>query len=82
MKQLGGVLGVLSLQPRGISTEERVEARPSGLSDADIERLIVERKAARAARNFKESDRIRDELGAAGVILEDKPDGTTTWRRG
>jgi cysteinyl-tRNA synthetase len=52
------------------------------LADADIERLIEERGAARKARNFKESDRIRDELAAAGVLLEDQPGGRTLWRRG
>jgi len=52
------------------------------LSDADIERLIEERVAARKARNFAESDRIRDELAAAGVVLEDQPGGRTMWRRG
>ncbi|HKR37513.1 MAG TPA: hypothetical protein VJT10_21905, partial [Steroidobacteraceae bacterium] len=57
-------------------------SKASGLSDADVERLIAERRAARTARNFKESDRIRDELAKAGVALEDKPNGTTTWRRG
>jgi cysteinyl-tRNA synthetase len=76
LKRLGAILGVLSLQP-----DEFLRKGKSGLSDADVERLIVERRAARAARNFKESDRIRDELTKAGIILEDKPDGTTTWRR-
>ena len=42
---------------------------------------IAARAAARRAKNWAESDRIRDELAAAGVILEDKPGGTTTWRR-
>jgi cysteinyl-tRNA synthetase len=51
------------------------------LSDAEIEALIEARAAARRARNFAESDRLRDELAAAGVILEDKPGGTTAWRR-
>ena len=46
-----------------------------------IEKLIVERKAAREAKNFAMSDRIRDELAEQGIILEDKPDGTTDWRR-
>jgi cysteinyl-tRNA synthetase len=41
---------------------------------------MKEREAARAARNYKEADRIRDELKAVGIILEDK-DGKTTWRR-
>ena len=57
-------------------------ATGSGLSDADIERLIDERAAARKAKDFKESDRIRDELAAAGVLLEDQPGGKTLWRRG
>jgi cysteinyl-tRNA synthetase len=41
--------------------------------------LIAERSAARARKDFKESDRIRDELKNMGVVLEDKKDGTTTW---
>jgi cysteinyl-tRNA synthetase len=52
------------------------------LSDADIDRLIEERAAARKAKNFKESDRIRDLLAASGVVLEDMPGGKTLWRRG
>jgi len=56
--------------------------RPAGLTvdDAGVERLIAERNAARKTRNFKEADRIRDELTAAGIELEDRKDGTTTWR--
>jgi cysteinyl-tRNA synthetase len=76
LKKLGGVLGVLYLQP-----EEFLRKGKSGLADADVERLIAERRAARVAKNFKESDRIRDELTKGGIVLEDKPDGTTTWRR-
>jgi len=86
------VLGVLYLQPEeflqkskvtepGISVEFSGVGTVSGPTDAAIEHLIAERRAARAARNFKESDRIRDELMKGGIILEDKPDGTTTWRR-
>jgi cysteinyl-tRNA synthetase len=52
------------------------------LTDADIDRLIEERAAARKAKNFKESDRIRDLLAASGVVLEDMPGGKTLWRRG
>jgi cysteinyl-tRNA synthetase len=56
--------------------------RPAGVAidDAQVERLIGERNGARRAKNFKESDRIRDELAGMGVELEDKKDGTTTWR--
>jgi len=46
----------------------------------DIERLIEQRNAARAARNWPEADRLRDQLTALGILLEDG-DGTTRWRR-
>jgi cysteinyl-tRNA synthetase len=45
----------------------------------NVKSLIDSRNAARKAKNFKEADRIRDELKAMGVVLEDKKDGTTTW---
>jgi cysteinyl-tRNA synthetase len=46
----------------------------------EINAAIAARAAARAAKNFAESDRIRDELAAQGIVLEDGPGGTT-WRR-
>jgi cysteinyl-tRNA synthetase len=52
-----------------------------GINAAEIEALIDARKAARTAKDFAESDRIRDELAASGITLEDGPDGTK-WRRG
>jgi cysteinyl-tRNA synthetase len=42
-----------------------------------IDNLIVARNVARAKKDFKESDRIRDELAAMGVVLKDSKDGTT-----
>jgi cysteinyl-tRNA synthetase len=67
------------------ATATESESTVSGaamLSDADIERLIEERAAARKAKNFKESDRIRDLLASSNVVLEDQPGGKTLWRRG
>jgi cysteinyl-tRNA synthetase len=46
-----------------------------------INERIARRTAAREARRYAEADRIRAELAAEGIILEDKPDGTTVWRR-
>jgi cysteinyl-tRNA synthetase len=47
--------------------------------ESTIEPQIAARLAARAAKNWKESDRIRDELAAMGIALKDNKDGTTTW---
>jgi cysteinyl-tRNA synthetase len=46
---------------------------------ARVEALIASRKEARSAKNWAESDRIRDELAGLGVVLKDNKDGTTTW---
>jgi cysteinyl-tRNA synthetase len=53
--------------------------RPASISvdESKVESLIEARAAARSAKNFKESDRIRDELAAMGVVLKDSTDGTT-----
>ncbi|NWG92609.1 MAG: cysteine--tRNA ligase, partial [Parvularculaceae bacterium] len=52
-----------------------------GLSAEAIEAKLAERAAARKAKDFTTSDRIRDELAAQGVVIEDGPQGAT-WRRG
>ena len=57
-----------------------VFSRPEASLDAEIESLIEARSAARKARNFAESDRIREELTGKGIILDDTPGGTR-WRR-
>jgi cysteinyl-tRNA synthetase len=66
------VLGVLSLR-------QREDAQPP-VDVADIERLVEQRQAARRRRDFAAGDRIRNELAARGIILEDGPGGTR-WKR-
>jgi cysteinyl-tRNA synthetase len=56
-------------QTRNLDTTEAVT----------VNSLITARLAARAAKNWKESDRIRDELAAMGVSIKDNKDGTTSW---
>ena len=75
LKQLAGVLGVLQLEP-----EAFLQAGAAGKVDAaEVEALIAARLQARADKNWAESDRIRDQLTAMGVVLEDGKGGTT-WR--
>jgi cysteinyl-tRNA synthetase len=47
-------------------------------ADPHVRKLVDERRAARATKNWKESDRIRDELAAKGIALKDNKDGTPT----
>ncbi|MGI4845626.1 MAG: cysteine--tRNA ligase [Janthinobacterium lividum] len=75
LKALAGVLGILERAPQAF-----LQGGSQG-GDASIDDAIARRTAAKKARNFAEADAIRAELTAAGIILEDKPDGTTTWRR-
>ncbi|MGL6046551.1 MAG: cysteine--tRNA ligase [Vogesella sp.] len=77
LKDLGGVLGLLQRDPEAFLQGDSAEG---GLSAEQVEALIQARKDARAAKNWAESDRIRDELTAAGIVLEDSA-GATTWRR-
>jgi cysteinyl-tRNA synthetase len=64
------------------SAAEWAAWRPASLSidEAHIAELVGARNAARKAKDFKEADRIRNELAAQAIELEDKKDGTTTWR--
>ena len=76
LRALGGVLGFLQRD-----AVEFLQAGPAGtLTDAQIRERIDARQDARKQKKFAEADRIRAELEAAGIVLEDGADGTT-WRR-
>jgi cysteinyl-tRNA synthetase len=69
----GMLLGILQQDPDAWFSQGRE------VDEAEIDQMVEARNAARAAKNFAESDRIRDELAARGIVIEDKPEGTT-WR--
>jgi cysteinyl-tRNA synthetase len=60
---------------------EQTQVAPGGLSDGAIEQRIADRASAKAAKDFKQADAIRDELKAAGINLIDQPGGLATWHR-
>jgi cysteinyl-tRNA synthetase len=55
------------------------ETTTDELTQKQIDELIARRKEARAAKNWAEADRLRDQLAALGVAIKDNKDGTTTW---
>jgi cysteinyl-tRNA synthetase len=82
-RQLTALAGIIALLQR--SPQEFLQSGPAnseqGFSEAEIAAQIEARAAAKKEKNFAESDRIRAELLANGIILEDKPGGVTEWRR-
>ena len=78
----GNVEGANALLARFDSVFEVLipSAAAGDMPDADIERLMGERTAAKKARNFARSDEIRAQLLEAGVIIEDTKDGVR-WKR-
>ena len=75
LKALGGVLGLLQEDPQGF-----LQAGSSDVDESAIQLQIAARATAKAAKNFAEADRIRQELTAMGIVLKDSPTGTT-WER-
>ncbi len=81
LARLGGIIGILGHEPQAWLQRSAPDAAAGEeLGDQEIESLIAKRKQARDEKDWAESDRIRDLLTAAGVQLEDGPDGTT-WKR-
>jgi cysteinyl-tRNA synthetase len=78
LRDMGGVLGLLQQPPSEYLKRGVGEAQ---LTDLQVDALIEARRAARKIKDFAESDRVRDALASAGIVLEDKPDGSTGWRR-
>ncbi len=77
LKKLAGVLGVLQQDPEVFL---KATSSSDDLSSDAIDKLIQQREQARAEKRWDDADRIREELDAKGIVLEDKA-GQTIWRR-
>ena len=78
-KSLGMVLGLFQTDQwefGGRTTESEKQ-----ISDQEVEMKIAERAAAKKQKDFTRADAIRKELNALGITIEDKPDGTSRWKR-
>ncbi|MFZ5677871.1 MAG: cysteine--tRNA ligase [Pseudomonadota bacterium] len=71
--ELGATLNALGF------TGRHVEEKAAKIDEHKVNELIKARLAARAAKNWAESDRLRGELDALGVVVKDNKDGTTSW---
>jgi cysteinyl-tRNA synthetase len=80
LREHGAVLGLLQRDPAEFELEQRlIKLQHTGLTAAEVEDAVGRRLEARKTKNFAEADRIRDELAAKGIVLEDTPQGTR-WR--
>jgi cysteinyl-tRNA synthetase len=76
-KEFAGSLKLLGFLSESAAEWEARKRQASGIDAARVNSLIADRTAARARKDFKESDRIRDELAAMGVAIKDSKEGTT-----
>jgi len=75
--QFAGSLRLLGFLSESAAQWKGRKQKASGIDTKQIDGLISDRAAARARKDFKESDRIRDELAAMGVVIKDSKEGTT-----
>jgi cysteinyl-tRNA synthetase len=91
---LGKVLGLFQLDkwqfnpPKGAITSDSISLNvretatvQSVMTETDIEEMLRQRNEARSRKDFKRADEIRKSLASQGIIIEDRPDGTSRWKR-
>jgi cysteinyl-tRNA synthetase len=76
LKHLAGYLGFLQR-----TTQAYLQSGQLELSESEIETFIEQRAIAKKNKDFATSDAIRQDLLAKGIVLEDQPQGKTTWRK-
>lgn len=91
-RRLGHILGLFQrpvrewefkgpASTRGLISWAEFEVPEAPLTDDEIERQLAERNEARRRRDFARADQIRKALAAQGITVEDRPDGTSRWKR-
>lgn len=81
LKALAAIVALLQRPPQEFLQAAPASGGEDALSEDRIAAQIEARTAAKKAKKFADADRIRAELLAAGIVLEDKPGGITEWRR-
>jgi cysteinyl-tRNA synthetase len=76
---LGDTLGLFQLDERDYTL--KADSGSYNISGEDIDLKIAERNEARKQKDFKKADEIRQFLASHGIVIEDKPDGTSRWKR-
>jgi len=72
LKALGGTVGLLQSDPAQFL---------QGAVQVDVDALLAERREAKKVKNYARADDIRKQVEAMGIVIEDKPDGSTVWRK-
>ena len=81
MQKIGDVLGLFNTPAQAyFEGRKQAAAKKDAVDPAEIDRMVAERVAARKARDFAKADQLRQQLTDLNVVLEDSPDGTTTWK--
>jgi cysteinyl-tRNA synthetase len=79
-RSLGSVMGLFQLGKWQFKVDLS-DIGVSGLDEKEIEEKVKERNEARKQKDFKKADEIRQFLASRGIVIEDKPDGTSRWKR-
>ena len=82
-RSFGNNLGLFQLENWQFKRSIAVKVEPGGyqISDKEIDLKVAARNEARKQKDFKKADEIRRLLASHGIVIEDKPDGTSRWKR-
>jgi cysteinyl-tRNA synthetase len=80
---IGNILGVFQLEDWKFKQSLVLKAGSGSyqISGGDVDLKVAERNEARKQKDFKKADEIRQFLASHGIVIEDKPDGTSRWKR-